>query len=164
MTDNSREVSDFIAGFTAHKSKRMTKDCCEYLSISSENHSNQTYLHELSRGGLTINSQSLRECVAQESSSLIRRSKVLSRKARKHILMRFLDDCNVACAQHQEANIFFNNQIKLKTETVGENCYIMTERKVTYLLNHSFSFITCNTPAVTKESISFHKTSFVCFK
>ena len=50
-----------------------------------------------------------------------------SRKAGKHILMRFLD-CNVACAQHQEAvlenvistviNTFFNNQRKRKTETV----------------------------------------------
>ena len=51
-----------------------------------------------------------------------------SRKAGNHILMRFLDDCNVARAQHQEAvlenvistltNIFFNNQRKRKTETV----------------------------------------------
>ena len=51
-----------------------------------------------------------------------------SRKARKHILMRFLDDCNVACAQHQEEvlknvistviNIFLNNQGKRKTEIV----------------------------------------------
>ena len=51
-----------------------------------------------------------------------------SRKDGKHILMRFLDDCNVACAQHQEAvlenvistvtNIFFSNQRKRKTETV----------------------------------------------
>ena len=80
-----------------------------------------------------VPSQSLRECVAQafsiidESSSLIRRSKVLSRKAGKHILMKFLD-CNVACAQHNEAvlenvistvtNIFFLNQRKRKTETV----------------------------------------------
>ena len=65
LTDNLREVSDFIAGFIAHKSKRVTKDCSEYLSISSENHSNQTYLHELSRGGLMIPSQSLHECVTQ---------------------------------------------------------------------------------------------------
>ena len=134
LTDNSRKISDFITGFIAHESKRITKDCCEYLSISSEDYSNQTYLHELSQGGLTIPSQSLRECVAQafsildESSSLIRRSKVPSRKAGKHILIRFLDDCNVACAQDQEAvlknvistvtNIFFNNQRKRKTETV----------------------------------------------
>ena len=56
------------------------------------------------------------------------RSKVPSRKAGKQILMIFLDDCNVACAQHQEAvlenviitltNIFINNQRKRKTETV----------------------------------------------
>ena len=62
-----------------------------------------------------------------ESSSLIQRSKVPSQKAGKHILMRFLDDCNVACAQHQEVvleyvictvtNIFVNNQRKRKTET-----------------------------------------------
>ena len=88
LTNNSREVSDFIAGFIAHKSKRITKDFCQYLSsISSENYSNQTYLHELSRGGLTIPSQSLRECVAQaspildESSRLIPKSRVPSRKA-----------------------------------------------------------------------------------
>ena len=49
FTDNSKEVPYFIAGFIAHKSKRITKDCCEYLSTSSENHSNRTYLHELSR-------------------------------------------------------------------------------------------------------------------
>ena len=60
LLDNSREVSDFIAGFIAHKSKRITKDYYEYLSISSENHSNQTYLHELQRGGLTIPSQSFK--------------------------------------------------------------------------------------------------------
>ena len=51
-----------------------------------------------------------------------------SRKVGKHILMIFLDGCNVACAQHQEAvlknvistatNIFFNNERKRKTETV----------------------------------------------
>ena len=109
LAANSREVSDLIAGFIAHKSKCITKDFCQYLSISKENHWNQTYLHELSRGSLTIPSQSLRECVAQaftildESSSLVRRSKVPTRKAGKHILMIFLDDCNVACAQHQEA-------------------------------------------------------------
>ena len=93
--------------------------------------------HELSRGGLTIPSQSLRECVAQafsildESSSLIRRSKVPSRKAGKHILMRFHDDCNVACAQHQEAilenvintatNIFFNNR-RNRDSYEGQSC------------------------------------------
>ena len=54
-----------------------------------------------------------------------------SRKAGKHILIRFLDDCNVACAQDQEAvlknvistvtNIFFNNQRKRKTETVEKD-------------------------------------------
>ena len=27
LTDNSREVSNFIAGFIAHKSKRISKDC-----------------------------------------------------------------------------------------------------------------------------------------
>ena len=81
LTDNSREVSNFIAGFIAHKSKRIPKDRCEYLSISSENQSNQTYLHELSRRGLMIPSQSISEYVAQafsildENSSLIRRSK-----------------------------------------------------------------------------------------
>ena len=47
LTDNSREVSDFIARFIVHKSKCIAKDCCEYLSISTGNHSNQTYLHEL---------------------------------------------------------------------------------------------------------------------
>ena len=57
-----------------------------------------------------------------------RRSKVPSRKAGKHILMKFLGECNVACAQHQEAvlekvistvtNIIFNNQKKRKTERV----------------------------------------------
>ena len=62
LIDNSREVSYFIAGFIAHKSKRITKYCCEYLSIRSEKHSNQTYLHELSRGGWTIPSKSLCEC------------------------------------------------------------------------------------------------------
>ena len=134
FTDNSRKISDFIAGFITHRANRITKDYYEYLSISSENHSNETYLHELSRGGLAIPSQSLRECVAQaflildESSSLIRRSKAPSRKTGKQILMRFLYDCNVACAQHQEAvlenvistitNILFNNQRKRKTETV----------------------------------------------
>ena len=51
-----------------------------------------------------------------------------SRKAGKHFLMRFLYDCNVACAQHQEVvlenvistvtNIFFNNQRHRKTKTV----------------------------------------------
>ena len=92
------------------------------------------HLHELSRGGLTFPSQSLREWFTQVFSilggslSLIRRSKVPSRKAGKRILMRCLDDCNVASAQHQEAvlenaintvrNIFFNNQRKRKTERV----------------------------------------------
>ena len=42
LTDNSREISNFIAEFIAHKSKRITKDYYEYLLISSENHSNQT--------------------------------------------------------------------------------------------------------------------------
>ena len=81
LTDNSKQVSDFIAGIIA-------KDCCEYLSINSEYHSNQTYLHKLSRGDLTIQSRSLCKCGAQ----------VPSRKAGKHFLMRFLDYCNVACA------------------------------------------------------------------
>ena len=71
-TNNSREVSNLIDGFIAHKLKRITKNCCEYLLISSENYLNQTYLHELSRGGLTIPSQSLCECVAQAFSNLVK--------------------------------------------------------------------------------------------
>ena len=70
LTDNSTEVSDFIAGVIAHESKGITKDCCVYLSISSENHSNPKYLHELSRRGWSIPSQSLREYVVQAFSIL----------------------------------------------------------------------------------------------
>ena len=40
FNENSEEVSDFIAGLISHKSERITEDCCEYLSISSENHLN----------------------------------------------------------------------------------------------------------------------------
>ena len=61
-----------------------------------------------------------------------------SRKAGKQILRIFLDDCNVDCAQHQEAvlenvistvtKIFFNNQRECKTETVVKGLREMQAR------------------------------------
>lgn len=134
LSQESREVSDFIAGFIAQKARKITEGCCESLIVSSETPPNGSYLEEISRGGLTVASYSLSECISQAfamldaCSDLIRKYKVPSCKAGKLILNKFLDDANISCANHHEKvlalvintvmNIFLNNQRKRTSDTV----------------------------------------------
>jgi hypothetical protein len=136
LEDNSKEVSDYVAGYISLKMQKYCGGCCSDRLISKHNNSSDsaaTYVSLLSRGGLTYASEELGEYVAQSfahldaSSTLIRRSTVPEREAGEEIL-RTLGRPKLFCEAHEMfnsarvdrmiTNVFFNNQRKRLTESV----------------------------------------------
>ena len=66
LSEDSRDVSEYIAGHVAFKSKKISAGCCHDQLVSSEpaNASNK-YLSLLNRGGLLFSSQELGDSVAR---------------------------------------------------------------------------------------------------
>jgi len=135
LNDDSIQVSNYIAGYIAHKAKPYCEGCCdERLRDHDGAESCGDYLKVLSRGGLKNPSKALRECVAQgfayldACSDIIRESAVPARRAGEYILKEFIDGENLVCREHDErifrhltrtvTNIFFNNQRKRTNESV----------------------------------------------
>ena len=135
LSDDSRQVSDYIAGHIAYKAKSICEDCCYYQLVGPNDDTEKSYLSLVSRGGLVVPSESLSIVVAQgfalldACSEIIRTSNLSSRKAGESILGSFLcEDEIMDCEQHNAKvshlmsriiiNIFFNNQRKRTSESV----------------------------------------------
>ena len=66
LDDESKEVSDVVAGYVARKMEKRTPcSSCKMLLVSSCETNNGTYLSKLSRGGLVIPSNALSYYVAK---------------------------------------------------------------------------------------------------
>ena len=106
------------------------------MSTEPDNASNK-YFSLLNRGDLLFPSQELGDSVARGfalldvSSSIIRKSKMSSRKAGLYILEEFLCEGSLGCDIHHFAvssllkriitNIFFNNHRKRSTDNVTKD-------------------------------------------
>ena len=66
LSEDSRDVSDYVAGHVAYETKKISAGCCHNQLVSSEpaNPSNK-YLSLLNRGGLLFPSQELGDSVAR---------------------------------------------------------------------------------------------------
>ena len=155
LDENSKEVSDNIAGYIAHKVMKYCNGCCqEYLIVIDHVHSTEkeTYLSKLSRGGLLIPSESLSAFVSQgfalldTSSSIIQSSPLPSRYAAEKVLGEFLKESVVQCEVHNKllcnkiiriiSNIFLNNKRKKSTDSVVKDkvsAFKRTKREKNYI-------------------------------
>lgn len=135
LDENSKEVSDNIAGYIAHKAMKYCNGCCqEYLIDQSHSSQPDNYLSKLSRGGLQVPSEGLSAFVSQgfalldASSSIIQASPLPSRYAAEKVLEEFLKNRVVECEVHDKhlcskiiriiSNIFLNNKRKKSTDSV----------------------------------------------
>ena len=134
LKDESREISDHIAGYAAKKLSYFCDNCCDNL-LFDRNSVGSNYHQLLSRGGLQIASLAFSSYVAtgfavlDACSDAIRKSDLTSRLAGEYILKKVLLSNNgFTCASHEAiischairiiSNVFFNNQRKRTTETV----------------------------------------------
>lgn len=138
LNQDSKQISDYIAGYITVKIKNHYCDTCNKHWLLEhdglKNESSSSYVSTLSRGGLTYASSNFCEYVAlsfaylDASSSIIRSSKVPSRKAGEEILKKLHFRPQLFCEDHRIensarvdrviTNIFFNNQRKRLTESV----------------------------------------------
>jgi len=146
LCEESKQVSDVLAGYIAHKAKPFCESCCyDKLLERDPSEPCSRYLSNLSRGGLKRPSDSLRRCVAQgfayldACSDIIRQSPLPARKAGEQVLERVINGEYLLCDNHKErmqrliirtvTNIFFNNQRKRVNESV------VTDRVVAFKRN-----------------------------
>ena len=133
LSEQTREISNHIAGYVAYKLKDCCNGCCD-KGLVIEHSAGGRYHQLLSRGGLKVPSLGLSNYVASgfaildACSDSIRRSLLPARKAGEHILRKFLIGEGFCCPVHEAAvcarairiitNVFFNNQRKRLTEVV----------------------------------------------
>ena len=131
LNDESRHVSDTVAGYIAHKTGHIYKDCCDYKLINDQ--PNAEYIGLLSRGGLKYPSLPLSTAVSQgfaildATSDAIKKSGIPTRKAGMEILKQFLNSSFIVCDRHTEdfsnrlmkvvCNCFFNNKCKRSNDS-----------------------------------------------
>lgn len=133
LSEDTREVSNCVAGYVARKIEELIKGCCDDQLVAD--HSEGDNYHQLlSRGGLKVPSQGLSEFVASgfaildACSTIVRNSPLTARRAGEFILSKSLDIQGFCCETHEKIvfdhairiinNIYFNNQRKRSTETV----------------------------------------------
>ena len=132
LNDDSRQVSDSVAGYFIHKTEHLYRDCCQ--SQLTNEQVNTEYIGQLSRGGLKNPSMPLSTVVSQSfavldaSSPAIRLSNIPARKAGMKILAKYVNSSFIVCEKHTDdfgrrifkvvCNCFFNNQRKRSNESV----------------------------------------------
>ena len=132
LSDKTKEVSDNVGGYIAHKLAGSYKGCCENLLTGSNDDAH--YINHLSRGGLKVPSTGLSNYVAHgfailhAASEFIRNSDLSSRVAGEELLKTVLQSEGFVCAKHEETackrtnrmitNVFLNNQRKRTTDKV----------------------------------------------
>ena len=137
LEDDSKEVSNYVAGYISHKMKKHCDECCSENLIQRKdcqpNKPATSYISLVSRGGLSFASSEMKEYVAESfahldaSSALIRKSGIPERLAGEEIL-KTLSRPSLFCKEHEKvhivrvdriiSNVFFNNQRKRTTESV----------------------------------------------
>ena len=136
LDENSKEVSDNIAGYIAHKAMKYCNGCCQEYLINQDHSTDNdnSYLSKLSRGGLLVPSEGLSAFVSQAfalldaSSPNIQSSPLPSRYAAEKLLGEFLTGRVVECDIHDKqlfskiiriiSNIYLNNKRKKLTDSV----------------------------------------------
>ena len=145
LREDTKEVSNYIAGYIAHKMTDTLKDCCHQQMIDCLDDQNNSYTNIVSRGGLKYPSISLANFIANgfaildSCSEILRTSTVPARLAGEYVLSSRLTMENFFCEFHESSihkraitticNIFFNNQRKRNTETVRENQVMALKRQ-----------------------------------
>ena len=138
LSEDSREVAIYIAGYELKKLKERFGDCCKgFLSSDSgADDPNVLYVQMLSRGGFTIRSTNLLNyvCAAfailESVDDLISKSGLPVRKAAERVFIHFfLSFETFACTTHETiarkitnstaVNIDFNNKRKICTDSVA---------------------------------------------
>lgn len=137
LNESSRDVSNHIAGYIAHKARNAVAKCCgnDFISTDGEQGNvGSTYTALLSRGRLVISHQDISDAVSKSfalldnCSAIIRSSKLPSRVAGLAVLQKYITVPEIACKTHQDAfsmrvlravcNCFFDCQRKRSNESV----------------------------------------------
>ena len=140
LSEDSREVGIYIAGYVAKKLKQRFGDCCNELLTSDSGAENPDFLYVqiLSRENLclTIPSANLVNYICKAFAiiefvdDLITKSGLPVRKAAEHVLIHCFQSFETfACIKHgaiarkitnsTAVNIYFNNKIKTCTDSVA---------------------------------------------
>ena len=137
LSEDSREVGIYIAGYVAKKLKERFGDCCNGLLTDNSGAENPdfSFVQILSRGGLKIPSTNLVNylCTAfailEFLDDLITKSGLPVRKAAEHVLIHcFQSFETLTCTAHEAlarkitnstaANIYFNNKRNICMDSV----------------------------------------------
>ena len=140
LSEDSREVGIYIAGYVAKKLKQRFGDCCNELLTSDSGAENPDFLYVqiLSRENLclTIPSANLVNYICKAFAiiefvdDLITKSGLPVRKAAEHVLIHCFQSFETfACIKHgaiarkitnsTAVNIYFNNKRKICTDSVA---------------------------------------------
>ena len=138
LSEDSREVGIYIAGYVAKKLKERFGDCCNGLLTgdSGAEKPDFSYVQILSRGSLKIPSTNLVNYVCktfailESVDDLITKSGLPVRKAAEHVLINCFQSFETfACTTHEAiarkitnptaVNIYFNNNRKNCTDSVA---------------------------------------------
>ena len=136
LSNDSREVAVYIAGYIAKKLSNKYGNCCNdsFLGKCSIENPDHSYVEMLSRGGLTIPSNDLTSyvCMAfailDDVSDVIIKSDLPVRKAANRVLCHHLKLFGqFMCVSHEEpgqtiannvvTNVYFNNKRKICTDS-----------------------------------------------
>lgn len=144
LHEDSRQISNHIAGYIARKVETACQGCCADQLTTKKSSSNLEYIDALSRGQLMIPSKTLSELVSygfallDASSAVIRRSSLPSRKAGESLLNEYLNTSNLCCEKHEAVvsvriikiivNCFFNNQRKRNNESVVNDRIVLFKK------------------------------------
>lgn len=136
LNEDSREVSDVIAGYISRKMRKYCEGCCidGVQTQHSSSVKKESYLAQLSRGGLIVPSEGMSDYVARAftvldiSSDIICKSTLPERLAAESILKHIDSEIQVVCQSHERSvlprinriitNIFFNNKRKISSASV----------------------------------------------
>ena len=138
LSEDSREVGIYIAGYVAKKLKERFGDCCNGLLTDNSGAENPdfSFVQILSRGGLKIPSTNLVNYVCtvfailEFMDDLITKSSLPVHKAAGHVLIHCFQSFETfACTTHEAiarkitnstaVNIYFNNKRKICTDSVA---------------------------------------------
>ena len=138
LDESSKDISNYVAGYIAHKSSKAYQNCCGNRMISnSQELPSASFTSILSRGGLKAAPEDLNDAVAKSfaildaSCTVIRCSKVPSMQAAFSILEKFVDLPTLSCENHRIVftrrvyraicNCFFTAQRKRSAESVADD-------------------------------------------
>ena len=138
LSEDSREVGIYIAGYVAKKLKERFGGCCNGLfpNNSGAENPNFSFVQILSRGSLKIPSTNLVNYVCTAFAvlgfvdELITKSGLLARKVADHVLIHCFQSFETFAYSTHEAiarkitnstavNIYFNNKRKICTDSVA---------------------------------------------